>query len=87
MKDESNQPSVENAADEPGMTLISIPTDKVDAVLAFLQSLDDDGDDVSGHMLGGGILKSPIKTMTGASQTGGPAIFEADYSSSDSDLG
>jgi hypothetical protein len=83
MSDE--QRADEAASSDSGMTVISIPSDKVDAVLEFLKRLDDVEGDVSGHMLGGG-LAAKMSTMTGAAQTGGPAFFQADYSSRDSDL-
>ncbi len=77
-----------NEATDSGTTLIRVPSDKVDAIMEFLASLDaNDEEDVRGHMLqGGGLLKPRTQTMTGGTRTGGPAIFQSDVSSNDTDL-
>ncbi|MGA7672931.1 MAG: hypothetical protein WBW04_21115 [Nitrolancea sp.] len=81
------QSTGEYQSTELGTTLIRVPSDKVDAIMEFLASLDAaDEEDVRGHMLGGGLLKPSTQTMTGGTRTGGPAFFEADYTSNDSDL-
>jgi hypothetical protein len=60
-----------------GLTVIAIPADKVQEVLTFVESLETDEADVSGHMLsrgaiggiGGGALGAKMTTTTGCQST------------------
>ena len=75
-----------------GFTVLTIPTDHTQAVLDFVDSLETDETDVTGHMLstgmfggiGGGALAAKGRTLSGCSQTGGTA-FGTDWNCSDTD--
>jgi len=76
-----------------GLTVVTIPSDKTQAVLDFVESLGTTEGDVSGHMLsgglaggiGGGALSAKKgRTLSGCWQTGGTG-FGTDWSCSDTD--
>jgi hypothetical protein len=75
------------------LTVVTIPSDKTQAVLDFVESLETAVGDVSGHMLSGGALGGiggPLsakngRTLSGCWQTGG-TFDGTDWSCSDTDV-
>ena len=66
----------ENETQETGgLTVIQIPTDKVQQVIGYLQGLETNETDVTGHMIsrggfgGGGGLAEKMSTSTGCQST------------------
>ncbi|HEX3721442.1 MAG TPA: hypothetical protein VHV31_01545 [Nitrolancea sp.] len=79
----------EDETREGGLTVVPVPSDKVQAVIDFLATLESDTADVSGHMIpnaaiGGGVGASAGRSLTACWGTDDP-VTGHDWSCSDSD--
>jgi len=89
----SEDSTSEQGSSAPGnLTVIRIPDDMVDAVVGFINELDSDETEVSGHMISGGALgvyggglmaHTKTRTDTGCVQT--KTGVGVDFDCSDSD--
>ncbi len=50
-----NKTDDSSTSDQGGLTVITIPDDKVQAVIGFLAGLEGEEDEVSGHMISGAL--------------------------------
>ncbi len=79
-------------SEESGVTVVTVPDDKAQAVLDFVASLESEEADVSGHMItgtrvgaiGGALSAKGGRSLSGCSQTGGTG-FGTDWQCSDTD--
>lgn len=77
---------------EGGLTVVTVPDDKAQAVLDFVASLESEEAEVSGHMIsgarvgaiGGALSARGGRSLSGCSQTGGTG-FGTDWQCSDVD--
>ncbi|HVB64766.1 MAG TPA: hypothetical protein VNE17_08540 [Nitrolancea sp.] len=81
-----------NETNETGLTVVAIPTDKAQAVIDFVGTLETEETDVTGHMLsrgmiggisGGAFSAKKTRTDTGCVQT--TTGVGVDFTCSDSD--
>ena len=87
-----NTTADDETSEEISLTVIKIPGDKLDAVMGFINELESEDSDVSGHMISGGALSgfggtmaslAKTRTDTGCVQT--KTGVGVDFSCSDSD--
>ncbi len=74
--DEKTSNETSERSTEGGLTIVTVPADKAQAVIDFVASLESEDTDVSGHMISagaiggfGGALSARMTTSTGCLQT------------------